>query len=300
MFILFGVLGFYGAGVIIWIMEIPSLVLIVDDEPVGRQTLEALLHGEALQVVFAENGAEGLAKAQDLLPDLILLDVMMPGLDGFEVCRRIRTIPMLEKTPVILVTALDERAARLAGLEAGADDFISKPFDRVELLTRVRTITRLKRQRSAIAREMRDEFGQALGALRMDLSWVQRQLESLQDGPVEIAILLEKVEGIQAALDGLMAGVQRFSTVQHPGALDHLGRTGAEASSSHPALQTILSEREYQVFLQIASGRAVGQIADDLGLSVKTISTYRTRILHKLDLKSNAELVVYAVHAQLV
>jgi len=124
-----------------------STVLIVDDEPVGRDTLEALLIGQGHNLAFAANGAEALAQAAELLPDVILLDVMMPGIDGFEVCRRLRANPRLADVPIVMITALDDRGSRLEGIEAGADDFVSKPFDRAELRARIKTVTRLNRYR---------------------------------------------------------------------------------------------------------------------------------------------------------
>ncbi|MCB0163340.1 MAG: response regulator [Anaerolineae bacterium] len=124
-----------------------SVVLVVDDEEAGRDTLEGLLINQGYYMVFASNGHEALTKAAELTPDLILLDVMMPGLDGFEVCRRIRRDPYLGEVPILLITALDDRDSRLQGIDAGADDFISKPFNGTELRIRVRTITRLNRYR---------------------------------------------------------------------------------------------------------------------------------------------------------
>jgi PAS domain S-box-containing protein len=131
-------------------MKQSSTILIVDDDPGARQTLEALLFAEGYELAFASNGSESLTKAAELTPDLILLDVMMPDTDGFEVCRQLRTNPQLAEVPVIMVTALDDRDSRLQGIEAGADDFISKPFDRAELRARVRTITRLNRYRTLL------------------------------------------------------------------------------------------------------------------------------------------------------
>lgn len=128
-------------------MEHTSTILIIDDEPAGRATLEMVLLPQNYQLEFAASGAEALAKAAKLTPDLILLDVMLPEMDGFEVCRRLRADPCLREVPVIMVTTLDDRASRVQGIEAGADDFISKPFDRTELCARVRTITRLNRYR---------------------------------------------------------------------------------------------------------------------------------------------------------
>lgn len=136
-----------------------NTILIVDDEPFGRETLGDLLLTEDYTLAFAANGPEALAKAAELTPDVILLDVMMPGMDGFEVCRRLRADPNLAEVPVIMITALDDRASRLIGIEAGADDFMSKPFDRVELRTRVKTITRLNRYRRLLEeRTRRREF----------------------------------------------------------------------------------------------------------------------------------------------
>jgi two-component system cell cycle response regulator len=132
-------------------MRHSNTILIVDDEPAGRDTLEALLMAQGYNLAFAGNGPEALAKAAELIPDLILLDVMMPGMDGFEVCQRLRTDPLLTEVPVIMVTALDDRDSRLQGIEVGADDFVTKPFDRAELRARVRTITRLNRYRRLLA-----------------------------------------------------------------------------------------------------------------------------------------------------
>ena len=124
-----------------------SIILIVDDEPVGRDALEALLDSEGYQLLFATNGPEALQLAAEYLPDVILLDVMMPEMDGFEVCTHLRENPELAEVPILMVTALDDDMSRLTGLQAGADDFISKPFKRAELRARLRTITRLNRYR---------------------------------------------------------------------------------------------------------------------------------------------------------
>ncbi|NJO84171.1 MAG: response regulator [Blastochloris sp.] len=124
-----------------------SKILIVDDDPTARMVLETMLIPDGYTLECATNGLEGLEKAAALTPDLILLDVMMPHLDGFEVCRRLRAAPLLADIPVLMITALDDRDSRLRGIEAGADDFISKPIDRVEMRARVKTITRFNRYR---------------------------------------------------------------------------------------------------------------------------------------------------------
>ena len=125
--------------------ESKSTILIVDDEPFGRETLESILEPEGYDLVMAENGYQAIEKALAVQPDVILLDVMMPGMNGFEVCRRIRSEKQLAEIPILFLTALDDRQSLLSGLEAGADEFISKPFDRYELRARLLGITRLNR-----------------------------------------------------------------------------------------------------------------------------------------------------------
>src|ERR1043165_4653539 len=122
-----------------------SMVLIVDDEYIGRETLQSVLEGEGYELEMAENGLQAIEKAKKLLPDVILLDVMMPGMTGFEVCQRIRSDPVIAEIPIIVLTALDDRESLLTALKSGADDFISKPFDRYELRARLLGITRLNR-----------------------------------------------------------------------------------------------------------------------------------------------------------
>lgn len=128
-------------------MDERNTILIVDDEPAGRETLESILEPEGYYLVLAENGYQAIEKAKAVQPDVILLDVMMPGMNGFEVCRHIRNEKELAEVPILFLTALDDRQSLLNGLEAGADDFISKPVDRYELRARLLGITRLNRYR---------------------------------------------------------------------------------------------------------------------------------------------------------
>ena len=120
-------------------------ILIVDDEYAGRQTLVSVLESEGYQLKTAENGHQALEKAEMLKPDLILLDVMMPDITGYQVCQRVRQNRDIAEIPIIILTALDDHKSMLLALEAGADDFLSKPFDRHELRARVAGIMRLNR-----------------------------------------------------------------------------------------------------------------------------------------------------------
>lgn len=119
-------------------------VLVVDDVPINRRLLQAKLEAEYFEVAQAESGPDALAQIAENLPDLILLDVMMPDMDGFEVCRRIKADPRSTHIPVVMVTALSHVADRVKALEAGADDFLTKPVNDLALFARARSLMRLK------------------------------------------------------------------------------------------------------------------------------------------------------------
>jgi signal transduction histidine kinase len=217
-----------------------STVLIVDDEPSARATLEAILEGQGYHLEIAKDGKEALEKAAALLPDVILLDVMMPGMDGIEVCRRLRSTQNLAEVPIILLTALDDRFFLVRGIEAGADDYLTKPVDRQELTARVATITRLNRyrtllqqredlflmaarmvaaqeeERKRISRELHDEFGQALTALTLSLHNLQTDLAEQPDLEQRVAVLVEETN---ATLDR----IRNLAQDLRPPALDTLG-----------------------------------------------------------------------------
>jgi CheY-like chemotaxis protein len=137
--------------------DVPN-ILIVDDTESARDTLAALLHSEGCCLRFAENGPRALEMAQAAPPDLILLDVMMPGMNGQDVCRNLRADPKTSEVPIIMVTALDDAQSRLDGIEAGADNFLSKPFNRGELRAQVRTLLRLNRYRRLVYERSRFQW----------------------------------------------------------------------------------------------------------------------------------------------
>ena len=120
-------------------------ILVVDDHPSSRMTAVALLSVEGYEVLEAASGAAALKLVVETNPDLILLDVMMPGMDGFEVCQHLKEDEQTRLIPVVFLTALNDRRSRIKGIEVGGDDFLSKPFDRLELAARVKSLVRQKR-----------------------------------------------------------------------------------------------------------------------------------------------------------
>jgi len=140
-------------------------ILIVDDNPQNVELLEAYLVSLKCCVSSASDGVEALAAVQQGQPDLVLLDVMMPRMSGFEVCQRLKTDPATRDIPVLMVTALNEVGDIERGAEAGTDDFLSKPFNKIELLTRVRSLLRIR----LLKRELDQQGGRADADRRTDL-----------------------------------------------------------------------------------------------------------------------------------
>lgn len=132
-----------------------ATVLVVDDDPRNVKLLETLLHIEGYVTLAASNGSEAIALAETAQPDLILLDVMMPDMDGFEAVARLKADPRTKPVPVIMVTALDDRDSKLRALDAGAEEFLSKPIDRADLTVRVRNLLRLKEYGDFLANHSR-------------------------------------------------------------------------------------------------------------------------------------------------
>jgi two-component system cell cycle sensor histidine kinase/response regulator CckA len=183
-------------------------ILVVDDERQNRQLLEVMLAPEGFDVVTAASGEEAIAHVADNCPDLILLDIMMPGMDGYEVARRVKGNAATRHIPIIMVTALGDRDARMRGLGAGAEDFLRKPVDRAELCVRVTNLLRLKAYGDYYGRysEMLEAEVQARTA---DLADRSKQLEE------QAGALLRSEERTHYALDGARMGIWELDLMTH-------------------------------------------------------------------------------------
>jgi putative two-component system response regulator len=171
-------------------MKDKPVILVVDDKPQNIELLEAYLVPQGYEIVKAANGEEALGKLSGNQIDLILLDVMMPGMDGFEVTRRVRQDNTHRLLPIILVTSLRETEDRVKGIEAGCDDFLSKPVDKMELLARVRSLLKVKAYNDLMSNYRKElesevtrrteELKQALENLQQDITERKRAEEELQ------------------------------------------------------------------------------------------------------------------------
>src|SRR5882762_8329636 len=170
-------------------------ILIVDDERRNRQELEALLGPEGFELLIAASGDDALAIVAQHPPDLILLDVMMPGMDGYEVAGRIKSTLATKNIPIIMITALDDRDARMLGLSAGAEDFLTKPVDRAELVVRVRSQLRLKTYGDKLRRTLT-----ALSSANEQLDRRTREIASAQALADAATARLARLQKITAAL----------------------------------------------------------------------------------------------------
>ncbi|MBE3069406.1 MAG: response regulator [Planctomycetes bacterium] len=206
--------------------EVGGRILVVDDYPANVKLLERNLRAAGYETVVAYDGEEALAKVESDKPDLILLDIMLPKIDGFEVCHRLRADEATAVIPIIMVTALKETEDRIRGLEAGADDFISKPFDRGELLARVKSLLQIKYYRSMLTE--REKFHAVIqdlshGIIITDGQWrvevISRRAADLLGRPDEdlVGKALPDVLApfqVEPALEALRQCVARSVTIE--------------------------------------------------------------------------------------
>ena len=184
-------------------MKDKPVILVVDDQPENIDLLEAYLVPQGYEIVKASNGEEALGKLSENQIDLILLDVLMPGMDGLEVTRRVRQDNTHRLLPIILVSVLRETEDRVKGIEAGCDDFISYPVDKMELLARVRSLLKVKAYNDLMSNYQKElesevtrrteELKQALENLQQDITARKRAEASLRESEEKYRLVVDSM-----------------------------------------------------------------------------------------------------------
>ena len=173
-------------------------ILVVDDNPQNVELLEAYLIPEKYEVMTAFDGVEALERVEEKAPDIVLLDVMMPRMNGYEVCKTRKGDEKTRFIPIVMVTALKELDDKIQSIEAGADDFLTKPFNKLELLTRIKSLIRVKR--------LHDDLGQSYTELK--------ELERTKDNLTQMIIhdLKNPLAGVKASLE--IVGMEELQETQ--------------------------------------------------------------------------------------
>lgn len=257
-------------------------ILVVDDTPANIKLLAAVLGERGYRIVTAGSGAEALRQVAAASPNLVLLDIMMPGMDGYEVCRRLRDSPATQALPVVMITAGGDQE-KVRAIEAGADDFIAKPLNQPELLARVRSLLRIEAYHDTIQRQAAD-----LAVLNQTLAAqvAERTLE-LEEAREQVLELYAELAARNQHLHELVGQLlPRPTTLPRPGHDD----TGDEPSGMEQ-----LTPREEEVLERVAQGQTNAEIARDLVVSPGTIKTHVEHIIAKMHVGSRTEAAVRAV-----
>ncbi|WP_420963038.1 response regulator [Brucella sp. IR073] len=291
-----------------------DIVLLVDDSPEALGFLTEALEQSGFSVLIATSGASALAIVERITPDIILLDAVMPGMDGFETCRRLKATPAASQIPVVFMTGLTETEHVVRALDAGGVDYLTKPINIDELRARIRV--HLSNARSAqSARVALDAAGRHLLAVHGDgrVRWSTPQATRL----VNAATGTEDGMGAVAAQIGLWMRDQRGGkdssfTIRQSGQsglhLSYLGAIGADEYLFRLTAENRLSDdeilrqhfsltqRESEVLLWIAKGKANRDIGEILGLSARTVTKHLEQIYVKLGVENRASAAVKATH----
>ncbi|MEM7332002.1 MAG: response regulator [Chloroflexota bacterium] len=330
-------------------------ILIIDDNITNLKVVMEYLQAYSFEILVARNGADGLESAELATPDLILLDVQMPGLDGFEVCRRLKANPETAVIPVIFMTALTDANDKVQGLEAGAVDYVTKPIESKELLARVNTHLELQalqkelqdnnevleekvEERTAVLQEeirrrekeeaekaqlaktmtqqsehlrnltqlflenqqkqqlgltqtFQEQIVQKLKLLQTNLLLTQNVLNHTEPTEYDAQLAIEQLNQAHALLDKLLNQTEQVATT-----LDQASNE-SKTLLENPLMS--LSVREREVLQYLSAGKTRSEIAEMLIITPGTVSTYRARIMEKLNVEDNASLMKLVVEHQL-
>jgi len=290
------------------------LVLLVDDSPETLSALVEALEAASLTALVARDGLSAIALLDRVHPDLILMDAAMPGIDGFETCRRIKKRPEFSLTPVIFMTGLTEREHVLAGLEAGGVDYVTKPIDQQEMLARIR-IHLTNADFVQEAREALDATGPGVISIARDGSaqWLSRQAEAClgrrmdnlsKKGRSAISLWLAETADqplsecrpLDIRLDD--GGLARLQIIARPASGDTLLSIANQETSRDSeilARKLSISQREGEVLSWLAKGKSNKDIAAILDLSPRTVTKHIENILNKLGAENRTSAAIIAL-----
>jgi DNA-binding NarL/FixJ family response regulator len=257
-------------------------ILIIDDHPGNLGVAVGHLEGYAFEVLTARDGETGVRRARGARPSLILLDVEMPGIDGYETCRRLKASEETRGIPVIFMTVRDSVGDKIRGFEVGAVDYVTKPFEAAELVARVRTHLELR----ALRLDLEDQVARRTAALERELTLREQVLR-------EREALLELV---RQQSDQLRELTRAWMEAQAERSEERTtAPRGGDAEGLRLAALLELSAREGEVLQLIVDGRSNKEIAGALDLARTSVSTYRMRLMKKLGVDDTAALVRRAV-----
>ncbi len=240
-------------------------ILVIDDDPNNLEAVLAVLDAYGFEAAIARTGERGLERARRLQPDLVLLDIVLPGIDGYEVCRRLTSHALTRPTPVIFMSALLTEDDKVRGFDVGAVDYVTKPVGERELLARVRAHLQI--------RSLRAQLEQARAHQQAHREATERELAGLRQ---TIEAQGERIRDLEDRL--------------HSGSPRTVDEDTADPFAS-------LSKRELQVTRMLVAGKSNKEIAYELSLSQTTISTHRTRVMEKLEVQSLPDLIKMALRA---
>jgi DNA-binding response OmpR family regulator len=275
-------------------MDLEATILIVDDEPTNVDMLSQELEEEGYKLLTAYDGEDALIKVQEHQPDLVLLDVMMPKVDGFTVCRILKGSGKTILIPVILLTALSAHEDRVRGIEAGADDFISKPFDRDELLAKIRSLLRQKRHRDEQEKGLKEQLQSTMKNLeqvRLELARAEERIEMLERAKDQLSKFVPVSVRKMAETDPESFGLQKVETDATVLFLD-IGGYSSMCESLDDERVNFLVEKYFSEFLDdVRKGN--GEINETAGDGLMIIFHEKDRERHARSAVSTAIAIYY-------
>ena len=275
-------------------MDPEATILIVDDEPTNVDMLSQELEEEGYKLLTANDGEDALIKVHEHQPDLVLLDVMMPKVDGFTVCRILKRSGKTILIPVILLTALSAHEDRVRGIEAGADDFISKPFDRNELLAKIRSLLRQKRHRDEQEEGLKEKLQSTMKDLeqaRLELARAEERIGMLERAKDQLSKFVPVSVRKMAETDPESFGLQKIETDATVLFLD-IGGYSSMCESLDDEKVNFLVEKYFSEFLDdVRKGN--GEINETAGDGLMIIFHEKDRQRHPRNAVSTAIAIYY-------